>query len=297
MYLERGLRERAEVGKHPFIARIAGILQGAGYRVEYRPDSETERLKSATRRGYSLFHMKEPTHDRALTFRRVYHYPFWAIEPTGERWNWTVAHSVFPADSVPRKEADRFYRFWQKRLFGADTAQATRAGFIYVPLQGRLLDHRSFQTCAPLDMLRAVMAHFPDRSVVAALHPNETYCQAELQALQDLVDRNSGLDIRTGGMQSLLAGCDFTVTQNSAVAFSGFFYGKPAVLFGRSDFHHIAANVGTLGVSQALQAGDRMAPDYAGYIHWFWQKMSINAGHPSAEDKIRQAFLRAGWPM
>lgn len=87
------------------------------------------------------------------------------------------------------------------------------------------------------------------------------------------------------------------VSQNSSAAFSGFFFGKPAVLFGRIDFHHIAANVHDLGVDDALRIGPDLKPDYARYIHWFWQEMSINAGHPQAREKIRDILQRAGWPV
>ncbi len=43
------------------------------------------------------------------------------------------------------------------------------------------------------------------------------------------------------------------MTQNSAVAMTGYFFHKPSVLFGRIDFHHIAANVHELGVDEAFR--------------------------------------------
>lgn len=295
-YLEDGLRQSAQAGRHNFIGLVAGVARQAGYRVEYRPNSVAERLQAETRPGHALYHMDGPTAPRALIFRRVYHYPFWAIEPEPARWDWRVARTGFPAGNVPRREADRFYRFWRTRLFGDAADQARRDGFVYVPLQGRLLDRRSFQTCSPLDMLRAVLAHDRDRPVIAALHPKESYCEAELQALEALDRDSPRLTLRVGEMQRWLAGCDYVVSQNSSAAFNGFFFGKPAVLFARSDFHHIAANVVDLGVAAALEAGPQLHPDYAGYLHWVWQVMSINAGRPEAPDRIRAALARAGWP-
>lgn len=292
-HLEDGLRQSAEAGRHNFIARVANVARQAGFAVEFCPETPAGPCGPGDR---ALFHMAEPPHDRALTFRRVYHYPFWAIEPTGRRWDWHVARARFPADAVPRKKADRFFGFWRERLFGGLPASSRRDGFVYVPLQGRLLDHRSFQTCSPIEMLRAVLEHDP-RPVVAALHPGETYSSAETGALQALAADHPRLTITTGDMETLLAGCDYVVTQNSSAAFNGYFFGKPAVLFARIDFHHIAANVAGLGVARALDAGPGLAPDHAGYLHWFWQEMSINAGRPEAEDKIRAALRRAGWPV
>ena len=295
-YLEDGLRQSAEAGQHNFLGLVAGVLRDAGFDIAYRLESPEERAASVRRPGYALFHMAEPTHDRALTLRRVYHYPFWAIEPSARRWDWRVAKTEFPADAVLRKEADRFYRFWQRRLFGDAPDRATREGFIYVPLQGRLLQHRSFQSCSPLDMLRATLAHTPG-PVMAGLHPKESYSDDERMALDRMRRDHPRLSVTMGEMERWLTGCNLVVTENSSAAFNGFFFGKPAVLFARSDFHHIAVDAARMGVEEALCAAPDMAQDYAGYLHWFWQKMAINAGRPEAPDRIRAALLRAGWPV
>lgn len=294
--LEDGLRQSAEAGRHNFIARLVSVVRDAGFDVRFRPDTPAERARSAGTGGYSLFHMDGPERDRALTFRRVYHYPFWAIERHGRRWDWPVARATFPAGAVPRATADRFHAFWRRRLFGDAPERAERNGFVYVPLQGRLLDHRSFQTCAPVEMLRAVLDH-DARPVVAALHPGETYSRAELRALDDLVRANPRMTLATGDMQRWLAGCDYVVTMNSGAAFAGYLFAKPAVLFAAIDFHHIAADVAALGAAEALRRGPGLAPDFAGYLHWFWQEMSINAGRPEAEDRIAAALRRGGWPV
>ena len=295
-YLEDGLRQSAQAGRHNFLNLVAEVLRAAGFEIAYRPDTKDERAASATRPGYALFHMAEPTHDRALTMRRVYHYPFWAIERSARRWEWRVARTAFPANAVPRGEADRFYRFWQRRLFGDAPENATRDGFVYVPLQGRLLQHRSFQSSSPMAMLRTVLEH-ESRPVTAALHPKEAYSAAELAELEGLERKNPRLTVTLGQMEPLLAGCDYVVTQNSSAAFNGFFFGKPAVLFARADFHHIAADATRLGAKRALGAAPEMAPDYAGYLHWFWQRMAINAGRADAPEKIRAALQRGGWPV
>lgn len=296
-HLHELLRRRAEAGNHNFINKIAEVVQAAGFAVEYAGNGLPDLMGSALRPGFAMFHMDEPTHPRALTMRKVYEFPFWAIESTGKRWEWAAARSAFTAEDVPRKTADGFYRFWQKRLFKDAPQSARREGFVYVPLQGKLLSHRSFQSCTPIEMIEAVLAHDPARAVIATLHPKEEYTGPELRALEALAQGNRRLTLRTGGMSDLLPFCDYVVTQNSAVAFSGYFFGKPAVLFGQIDFHHIAANVQDLGVAEAMARVPELAPDYAGYIHWFWQVMSINAGRDEAAGQIRARLLAAGWPV
>ncbi|MWB76922.1 hypothetical protein GLS40_02655 [Pseudooceanicola sp. 216_PA32_1] len=293
-HLDPDLLRSAAAGKHNFLNLIKGVVEDAGLSVQLVPNDPNTRRKAGRNGGYDLFHMDPPTHDRAVTIRRVYHYPFWAIEQSAERWTWHVARTDFPG-AANRKEADRFVGFWRKRLFGAP--EVTRDGHVYVPLQGLIRQHRSFQTCAPVEMIRAVLRHDPARRVVATLHPNETYDAADLAALDALQREFSRFSVDSGEMVAHLARCDYVVTQNSSAAFNGFFFGKPCVLFARIDFHHIAANVASLGQAGAFAAVQRMQPDYAGYLHWFWQQMSINAGRPEASERIAAALRRAGWPV
>lgn len=296
LYLDDGLRASVASGQHGFFAKIRHVLTTSGFRVDLRPDDAGERHKARGRRGYALYHMVDPGHPTGLTVRRVYHYPFWAIEPVAERWRWRVAVSAFdPTDR--QDDADRFFRFWRRRLFDDPPDTSLSRGLIYVPLQGRLQVHRRFQSTSPIDMLRAVLDRRDGRRVMATLHPKEAYSTADLDCLAQLQKSHPSLSVDRGNMEAHLPACDLIVTQNSSAAFAGYFFRKPVVLFARSDFHHIAANVHDLGIDAAFEAASRAAPDHAGYIHWFWQRMSINAGRPDATDQIAAALRRGGWPV
>lgn len=296
-YLHGSLRRRAEAGRHNFINKISSVVQESGFSVRFAGHGQELLTASVTRPGYSIFHMSDPFHERALTIRKVYEFPFWAIETTSKRWNWEVARRKFKKEHVHRDDADRFFKLWRGRQFGTAAAKAGKEGFVYVPLQGRLLQHRSFQSCSPLRMIEQVLEHDRIRPVVATLHPKEVYSVEEMAALGELERKYQRLTVQTGGMAGLLAGCDYVVTQNSSAAFFGYFFAKPAVLFGQIDFHHIAANVMDLGAPEAILRGPVLQPDYAGYIHWFWQQQSINAGLQIAESRIRERLQAAGWPV
>ncbi|MEX0283852.1 MAG: hypothetical protein AB3N23_04515 [Paracoccaceae bacterium] len=297
IYLEPDLRQSAEAGQHNFIRLMVEVAEESGFQVAFRDTGQTQRLAARTRSDYALFHMESPVNERHLCFRRTYYYPFWAIEPTEKRWDWHVARTTFDPTDVPRKEADGFFARWQTRLFSDAPQKASSAGYVYIPLQGRLLDHRSFQSCSPLQMIENVLEHDHAREIVAALHPKAKYSTAELDKLDALARRFPRLRVETGDMERWLTGCDYVVTQNSSAAFSGYFFRKPAVLFAQIDFGHIANQVRSMGPEDAIQSAMDLRPDYAGYIHWFWQRMSINAGRPDAKDRIADAFRRNGWPV
>lgn len=287
-FMEKGLCESARTGQHNFINKVSDILENGPFRVEFCDIMDRDRAKES---AHTITHMKPPASTYGLTFRRVYHYPFWQIERSDKRWEWDVATTAFDPTQVEQKEAIRFYNFWRKRLFGKPPPTGDD-GFIYMPLQGRLLIQRSFQRCSPIEMIERTLATFPKHKIIATLHPKETYAKAEIDAVEHLGNTYPKLELRTGQMDILLDRCAFVVTQNSSAAFNGYFFGKPAILFGRVDFHHIALdgmNVENLDQITAHK------PDYAAFSYWFWQEQSINAGHPMATRKITERFQKFGW--
>ncbi len=292
VYLEPEMLASARAGGFNFLNRLKLAIESAGWAVEWRETGPAERLAAPTRGGYALFHMEPPTHARALTFRRAYHYPFWNIEPVAERWNFHVARQHFdPARIDPAMAADFATRLRRRVL---PDARPQTGDHILVPLQGRIRQHRSFQSHSPVEMLR--MSAETGRPVIATLHPRESYDAGDHAALTELAARHPNLTIG-GDTPRLLESCAFVVTENSAVAFDGYLLGKPAVLFAQVDFHHIALNVADLGAEAALSRAPAHRPDFAAYLYWLLHMMAVDAMAPDAEAQILQAMRRGGWPL
>ncbi len=296
-YLHDQLRKQAERGNHNFIKKVSEVLSAAGLQVAFDNDDDLARLRAMARPGRGLFLMDPPANARGLTFRKTYIYPFWHIEKGAERWEWPVANEVFDARSIDERKAANFYRFWRQRLFDKAPNHARPDGFIYVPLQGQLLRQRSFQSCSPIDMIKAVLKYDRSRQVVLTLHPTETYSNAEQNALADLLSSEDRLILKVDGSERYMQNCDYIVTQNSAVGFQGYFFGKPLVLFAKSDFHHIALNAAQIGPQEAFDRVQDHRPDYAAYMYWFLQQRAINAGRTEATKKIRNVLRNHGWPV
>jgi hypothetical protein len=297
LYLPERLSRSVAAGDHNFLGKVVQTMESRGFKTELVANTLAERKQAPRRDGYALFHMKEPTHSAAACFRRAYFYPFWHIENMASRWDYRVARAQYnPADQDP-EAARGFVKRLKRRVFADLPAADTEQGFIYMPLQGRLLDHRSFQTCAPIDMIRKTLRAAPRRRVVVTLHPRETYTDAERHALDQLIAENERLFLGTKPTLAYLQSCAFVVTQNSSLAFSGFVFHKPCILFGKIDFHHIAASAYHDGVEQAFQKARTETPDFDRYIFWFLNKMTINAGRPDATDQILAAFRRLGWDI
>lgn len=281
-------------GESSIFSRIAGAFRSVGWSVAAREDSDAARLNARDDPDHAIFQMVEPPNDRALCLRRAYHYPFWRLEKTNERWNFAVARAAFDPTTLDPAEARSFASRWRKRLW-ADR-KPTRGGFLFLPLQGRLTEHRSFQSASPLAMIETTLAR-DSRPLVATLHPGETYAQPERDALQTLAGKYPRLTIASGGSDDLLAACDFVVTQNSSLAFKGYLMGKAAVLFAGCDFHHIAASVPHIGVADAFRQAQHPVTAVERYLFWFWQIHALNAGRDDITARILARAADHGWPV
>ena len=162
-YLDPPMLQSAQKGEHNFMGLMCQVLTSAGLTPHFTENSGVARLRAESRPGYAIYHMDAPQHDRALTLRRAYYYPFWRIEPSAKRWEWDVALTDFEPSQVDRAEADKFYQFWRRRLYQQAPKNAQRGEYIYVPLQGLIRQKRSFQACAPIEMLERTAERFPDR--------------------------------------------------------------------------------------------------------------------------------------
>lgn len=297
-YLDPALLKSAREGRHNFIGLVANTVSEAGLRVFFTENSDEARKTAADRPGYALYHMDDPNHARALTMRRSYYYPFWQIAASAQRWEWDVALTPFRPQTVDDAMAQRFFGFWRKRLFPLAQQVPVTDGPVYIPLQGMIRKHRSFQSCSPIDMIARTAAQFPGNDVIVTLHPNEVYDEQDHAALTDVEQRHGNVTIGAQDMVTCLNACQLVVTQNSSVALAGYFFRKPAVLFAQIDFHHIAGNVPRDGVDAAF-ANWHATDGYEAYMWWFLQEMSINAGRPAEEvtTKIAGVLRRHGWPV
>ena len=288
------MMDQARSGKIPFLTRIQEALPPLGLRVEFCEITLESRVSALLRPEFALVLMEPRWHPNMLTLRRAYFWPYWRMEKSADRWEFEVAATKFDPNALAYEPAERFARALCKGRFGEiDPTPGTR--MIYVPLQGRLTTHRKFQAASPIQMLEDVLTRAEGRQVVATLHPNETYTKAETTSLERLLARFPMLDVRTEGPETFLPVCDFVVTQNSSAALMGFLLNKPAVLYGKTDFHHIAANVWDQGVDGAFDVVASIEPDFAKFMTWFIRDHAIDGTRPTATSRIVNTLRRRGW--
>lgn len=294
IYLDDWILAQVREGSQNFFKRLIGAVEAVGWTVSLHETGPEARRAARDRPGYALFRMEPPTHERALTCRRTYLGAFWHVERVAERWDWPVAQAAFNADDVDGEAAQQFFAAKKNRLYpGVNPRNEDNLAF--VPLQGRLRAHRSFQAMSPVQMIEEVIARH-DGPVIATLHPREDYSAKDIAALEGLSARFPRFQFQKGGSLDLLPYCKFVATQNSALALEGFFFRKPAVLFGLSDFHHIAGSVPRDGIEAAFARLEE-TPPVSRYLYWFLQLNALNAGRPEFEAQLRAQLRACGWPI
>lgn len=297
IFLDPVMLKMAREGSFGFVKKVKSAFEGRGFRVEFVEETEASLLASAGLEGYALFLMKDPFHPRALSMRKAYYYPYWRIEATARRWEFRVAGKRFDPDEIDTETAQDWFTRWRRNLFKKAPLVAAKTGEIYVALQGRLLDRRSFQSMSPVDMIAAVQARAGDRRIRLGLHPGETYRGEERAALDEIAAADPRVSVQTGGMVEALQVCDHVVTENSTAALSGFFFKKPAILFGETDFHHQMPRLSRLGARGAWSTVESTAPDYAKYLYWFIHLNAIKADTAEAETRILDTCRSHGWEV
>lgn len=286
IHVGEDMRAGIASGRVRSFARLAEALTGAGWHIDWRPPD-------AAPEPFHITDTAPPKGPQGLVLRRAYAEPFFRLERSVHRWDWDVASARFTAPARAPHLGQGLAATLRRKLLGP--GPVTREGFIFVPLQGRLLDARSFQSMGPLAMLETLLDRDP-RPIRATLHPRETYSDAERAALDDLARRSTRLTL--GGVsQDLARTCDLIATQNSALAFAGYAAHKPALLFARSDFHHIAASVPRDGLAAALAALDGPLPPFDAYLHWFLRRHAIDASAEDAAQRFAARLATHGWPM
>ncbi|WP_151720250.1 hypothetical protein [Gemmobacter serpentinus] len=286
LYLPDHLRQDHEAGKVNILSQLLAALPD--WQPVFHPEAEG---LTQPHGGFGLTYMQEPRRLATLCLRRTYWYPFWRMERTNERWNFEVAHKTPNYRRIPPR-ARAFHQRLATRIL--DGREFRREGFVFVPLQGRLSDHRSFQSMSPIAMLETLLERQP-LPLKANLHPAEVYTEADHAALARLA-AHPRFELVSTPSGDLLAACDFVACQNSSLAFQAMILGKGAMLFAGIDFHHPAGSVLRDGLDLALERGALPPEQMTEYLWWFLKQEAIDAQAEDAPARIRSLLSARGWP-
>lgn len=229
--------------------------------------------------------------------------PYWHLDPAGIQAESSIGAMTYSPGTIPLDRAMAFFGKLRKRW--ADERVSRRAqtmakmplpkDSIAVFLQGEFPQERGLTHCPPEAMLRAVAAGSGGRPVLVKPHP--LAMEADLALIGALVKDGVPIVPTLANVHDILATCVATVSYNSAVALEGFLHRKPAILFGRADFHHISETVTDPADFPAAldRALARHQGGYAKYLLWYFHRNCLNADGAAFPQKALRILDAAGF--
>ena len=297
LHLPAPVKKSVDAGKHNFFKILRQTLESAGYKTETRVQKKHSGIIAKFSRSLHIHHIDGAVGPRSVNVRRAHFYPFWSLENAGTRHEPRIASKIFDPASINALDAQAFFNKICVRNIPDTPPPMAKDGFVLVALQGRLLTQRKWQYADCKQMIDTILAQDPSRQILIKPHPRESYCADEQAFIREL-SAHSRIEITHADTHSLLNHCAYVVTQNSGLAFQGFLFQKPAILFAKSDFHHICQTVKTPD-----QAADAFAktlderPAFEKYIYWYLQLNCINAGRDDAPEAILDMLRQCGWEL
>lgn len=229
--------------------------------------------------------------------------PYWHLDPAGVQAESSIGAMDYRAKQIPLDRAMAFFDKLRKKWVDARVSRRTQTtarvpvpkGAIAVFLQGDFPQQRALAHCTPDAMLRAVVAGAGGRTVLVKPHP--LALDADLALIGELVQEGLPILPSLANVHDILSASAATVSYNSAVALEGFLHRKPAILFGKSDFHHICQTVtDPAGFGAALERVlARNQGGYAKYLLWYFHRNCLNVDGSGFADRALAIFATAGF--
>lgn len=301
----RDFQYQPHLGLH---SRIQDLITGRGGDIEVR--NRDERLCGSKQEDWSNLLERDCLHiienglvQRAgvLNTTRAYLPPFYHLDPRGVLEHSSAGEARYNPAAVDAEAAQHFWDSLQNhfvehqsRSGQIEQRSAIPVGCLAIFLQGKNwpIAHGTSSEA----MIRTVVAHAGDRAVVIQAHPGFN-SKAELKIIDDLRAEGVNFIPTDANAQDILKACAATVSFNSPFAIEGFLHEKPALLFGKSDFHHLCETVTEpddfpAHLSRALAARH----DYKRFLHWYFSTFCLSLNSADLDARLLQTFADQGFP-
>ncbi len=221
-----------------------------------------------------------------LNIGLAYMYPFWYVDPKGVFADSSLTDLAFDPAQTPQKPAARMFARLQARLKDTRISRYAQpeevaqfpTGAIAVFLQDWSDPVERARHMTARDMLETVIANAGGRSVIVKPHPRVSGLET-FEILDWLARDHPQIIVTQANVHDILAAAVVSVSISSAVSVEGMVHRVPAIVFGRTDFHHCAETVQTPAAFPAAldRALTRDWP-FEAFLFWFFRENCISSG-------------------
>ncbi|HCP82015.1 MAG TPA: hypothetical protein DIT67_10655 [Octadecabacter sp.] len=239
----------------------------------------------------------------ALNTTLAYLQPYYHLDPQGVLAKSRVGDEKFEAERIPPKDVAQFWESLQTRFVKRRHSRYGQLeektnipdGCISVFLQGEFPQQQRTAYCDPETMLRTVAKNAKGRPVVVKAHPSSNVKQ-EAELIFNLMSEGVELHPTNANIHDILEKSAVSVSYNSAVAIEGFMHHTPAILFGKSDFHHVCETVReTEHFPEVMKRALESDHDYPAYLYWYFQNYCYDINDSGLDEKLLARFAQLGF--
>ncbi len=233
----------------------------------------------------------------------AYFWGFWHLDPKGVKAFSSIGALPYDPARIPLHRARPFFdrlrrRCLHKRISKYDQP-AKVASFpqdaISVFFQGQFPVASGATSFDDMQMLRCVQAHAGERAIIVKPHPLVSDAR-DIQSARDIAAKDKRIIVTNANVHDILKSSCVNVSINSTVALEGFLHRKPAILFGKSDFHHFAGTVERPGdFGEVLARELERQGGYAQYLAWYFTGNCLSLNSDRLTDDIWRIFAEAGF--
>jgi len=251
---------------------------------------------------FHFVHNGRVQHPRVLNTGYGYLGGYWYADPKGVFADSSISDQIFDPAKVRYKPASAFFSRMVRKLVQPRHSRYNQpmdvrqfpAGAIAVFLQGTSDPVDRARHVGASAMVEAVLAHRKGRPVIVKPHPGNQDAETG-QIIARLRAEAPEVIVTDANIHDILAAAAVTVSICSAACLEGMLHRKPAVLFGRTDFHHCAQTVQRPGDwPGALERALCQPVPYRKYLYWFFEQNLIDAKGASRFDRILARIERQG---
>lgn len=242
--------------------------------------------------------------ENVLNSSVAYFHEFWHLDAAGTKAFSSIGGLSYDPASIRSARAKTFSSNFKQRYAGQRRSRYAQpvaeetfpAGAIAVFFQGIYPIQSGATQFTDIDVLLAVQAGAGDRPIIVKPHPKASD-GVDIEMALALAKDDARITVTDANVHDILVASVATVSVNSTVALEGFMHGVPAILFGTSDFHHLATTVTKAdGLARALDIELAREADFDRYLAWYFLKNCVQLSSPKLHEKIWTRFAAAGFP-
>lgn len=271
--------------KRPFYQQLREELEANGCWVEIVARASNLRVIELEDDAFHFVHRGSVRKANVLNTGAAYFNRFWYADPRGVWSESSVRNETFAADEVPTKWASGFarrMRKWyvqprQSRHAQPKSKQSFPEGHVAVFLQGRATSLRWSRYVEELDMVRALQDVVGDREILIKEHPKRTD-EDTLRAMKFLARKDHRIKFVDANVHDLLKSSAVCCSTSSGVSMEAILHKCPVMLFGKADFHHVAATVQNSDeTEEAFRHALQNEWAFDQYLYWFFRMQMVDA--------------------